>query len=547
MCRSKADGGRRCPCSSPEHRSAVRKAVRAAKVAAAATIGVGHSTPLPLAVQWRPETVTRVQEQLPGLLERGWSRENTLDELARVVEHAPENRGAVAAVAHRREVIDELDAAGLVPREEAAALTGAALAERVTVAVGAAVVAEAQRRAGVDVPALVQACARQDGQVKAQIAEHNERMEHVLAEQKQALRAGDQERANRVIGEFNAQAVAVNAAAAAAQRELAAEHARLAEATRVVLAETREFGGEAVFHEKTTKQAAAAFGEATAWFPSDWIAAHNQGDAVYARISTKRAHYARRSVVATKRRVRAGMVRVYGRGSQVPEDTMWRSYTVVNDLPEDEARAKVESVGFGWEPPRSGETKVVEEAWDVADTRWVSREERVNPPKPSGRGWEQYDTGDGVVWRRPRTRMRLVELESAPELTTNERVAVNRAGSDTLSVCLHEFSHRFEQVVPYIHRLEAEFLRRRTTDPDTGERSPLTRLYAGRDEWARADGFASAYMGKEYDQEHTEILSMGMESVFAGQSGGGVGLYGHSADEEYTAFIVGLLATVRAV
>lgn len=102
--------------------------------------------------------------------------------------------------------------------------------------------------------------------------------------------------------------------------------------------------------------------------------------------------------------------------------------------------------------------------------------------------------------------------------------------------------------MPGVTVLENEFLTRRTSivvDPQTGatEREKLVRLYAGTNELARPDHFASAYMGKHYDHGHTEILSMGMESLFAGTHGGLIGVNAHDADPEMRNFILGTLAT----
>lgn len=82
-------------------------------------------------------------------------------------------------------------------------------------------------------------------------------------------------------------------------------------------------------------------------------------------------------------------------------------------------------------------------------------------------------------------------------------------------------------------------------DPKTGASKPedLVRIYAGTSEMARPDHFAAVYMGKHYDHGHTEILSMGMESFFAGTNGGLIGVNAHEADPEMRDFILGVLAT----
>ncbi|WP_461171964.1 hypothetical protein M1D93_13120 [Arthrobacter sp. Z1-9] len=83
-------------------------------------------------------------------------------------------------------------------------------------------------------------------------------------------------------------------------------------------------------------------------------------------------------------------------------------------------------------------------------------------------------------------------------------------------------------------------------DPETGatRREDLVQMYAGTSEMARHDYFAATYIGKHYAHGHTEILSMGMESIFAGTDGGLIGVNAYDADPEMRDFILGTLATV---
>jgi hypothetical protein len=51
-------------------------------------------------------------------------------------------------------------------------------------------------------------------------------------------------------------------------------------------------------------------------------------------------------------------------------------------------------------------------------------------------------------------------------------------------------------------------------------------------------------MGKIYSgSSYTEILSMGMESLFAGTNGGFVGMDNNKPDADYKKFILGVLAS----
>jgi len=101
---------------------------------------------------------------------------------------------------------------------------------------------------------------------------------------------------------------------------------------------------------------------------------------------------------------------------------------------------------------------------------------------------------------------------------------------------VHELAHRMEHMFPEIVRLEKEFYDRRTQ----GEIAEKLRVLTGRkeyrpDEKAKKDKFNNPYMGKDYGGLVYEILSMGLEKIY-------YGLYDDKEDEDYDAFIAGLLA-----
>ena len=100
-------------------------------------------------------------------------------------------------------------------------------------------------------------------------------------------------------------------------------------------------------------------------------------------------------------------------------------------------------------------------------------------------------------------------------------------------VAFHEVGHRFEDVVPGIRELEREFYARRTA----GE--PLAWMGQGyrKDELTRRDSFINPYIGKDYGGQFYEIMSMGIEGIFA-QS------YKMGQDPEFRNFILGVLAGI---
>lgn len=57
-----------------------------------------------------------------------------------------------------------------------------------------------------------------------------------------------------------------------------------------------------------------------------------------------------------------------------------------------------------------------------------------------------------------------------------------------------------------------------------------------------AGPFRQRYMGKEYEKV-TEIVTMGMESLFTGTNGGLIGVGRSDLDREFRDFILGAVAT----
>jgi len=100
--------------------------------------------------------------------------------------------------------------------------------------------------------------------------------------------------------------------------------------------------------------------------------------------------------------------------------------------------------------------------------------------------------------------------------------------------------------MPELVSLEESFIRRRTTRSD-GTRERQVNVNGGKKmEAGWADSFPSAYMGRHYtDGKAHEVLSVGMESLFGGHTGGFVGAGKYERDDECRSFVLGLLAGVR--
>ncbi len=314
--------------------------------------------------------------------------------------------------------------------------------------------------------------------------------------------------------------------------------------TRAV-GEVRDLGGAIELHARSHKTAVAAFGEAMRVFPADWVAASNQRTAItgapVAKLSKTRAHYTDHRTHKTKQRVQESGIwtgqttaEVHGLAIGADTKTVYADWEWIGENDPERAKRYRPATEPMWR----------RKEYEVADY-WATQDLPDGVP-PRGRGWEQFEDKERghTYWRRPKYRMQTVETEAAPEITTNDGAAHAAGLSGTFATCVHESSHRFESTVPGIMAVEAEFVRRRATTEDG--LAPLRPLYAGRSraEVARDGGFVSKYVGKEYTSGHREVLSVGMESIFAGEYGGLVGVAGRAPDLEHRAFVLGALAGI---
>lgn len=183
---------------------------------------------------------------------------------------------------------------------------------------------------------------------------------------------------------------------------------------------------------------------------------------------------------------------------------------------------------------------------------------------PKGDSWEKvehyetkYVAGEGMVktgniqtkYRKPKTTRSRSSSTYMAELTVTKDSTVFVGNDKGMRVAMHEFAHRVEATSPYVTAYEEAFLKRRAghfSEDGASEPEKLTSIYEGskKKEMGYKDNFPTHYMGKVYSgSSYKEILSMGMESVFAGTNGGLVGLGNHKADADYKKFILGVLAS----
>ena len=324
---------------------------------------------------------------------------------------------------------------------------------------------------------------------------------------------------------------------------------RLADGYLASLKEIRPMGGTLKLHPKSDKRASAVLQEAAQLFPTDFIEASNvSAFPLMAKDTAGRAHYAHGASFKQTEPVKSYITQSQLPGAPKPQDSLYRKWEPV----EDEAAAA------------QGVQRFRSPSFDVKG-RW----DHFTPTKdgsPRGPGWERWEDPETkeVSWRRQHTYARTVDREQVGKLLVDRDTSTYMEGrSGAVSTALHEFSHRSEATVQRgrsidsapgvgIAALEAEFLERRTTFEDENGnmvQQPKERIRPGEKtmskEYCRPDHFPERYMGKEYGGSYFELMSVGMEAVFAGQFGGFIGIGRHTSDRESRDFILGTLAVAH--
>lgn len=272
-----------------------------------------------------------------------------------------------------------------------------------------------------------------------------------------------------------------------------------AQAAKDVLSELREMGGDHPFHPKSQKPAVKAVNEALGCFPADWVArSAGEGEGLFLRHTKGRAHYAHRTT------------QKFNEVGKMPP--MSYSCTAAPNEDFDEYVAQVSAKGakvrtFG-ASGKMRNAKVLE----------------VVSVNPGSRKVELLvDAGTGK---------KQVSYETVSVLTTDK----------TVDTTIHELSHRMEYTNPRLKRMESAFYWRRTRGEDGWTEETVPYNGAG-DEMVRPDGFVDEYVGRDYGGSAYEVMSIGMEGVFAGDFGALRGVDVKRSDEDHRAFVLGVLAT----
>lgn len=341
----------------------------------------------------------------------------------------------------------------------------------------------------------------------------------VISDERAALRKG-----------FDAHAKSVADARADALVTLMSQTVGTSEAVPVA-----EFTG-------SKKALAANLGEVERFFPDSWK--HNTLSLrpLVIRQSSARAHYCGNSPVKQQHFAYMESDAQQFTDSMTPVPVVMKS------------RRRYEEVETlsGGDPDNPSHVAIMEEERDrlnQLDADWLATQNKryLNTRRRSKPRWEVFTNGEGCLALR----------ETFPSGTkTVGYEAVIRVDKGSKSTLTHELAHRMEHANPYLHAVCAEFVRRRSTD-ENGVRERPIRYYRDT-EPVYKDNLINAYMGKMYSDKHNEVLSTGMEMLMHGRFGAGIGLgmSGESyvredpdmkgrlaADQEHLNLITGLLVS----
>lgn len=294
------------------------------------------------------------------------------------------------------------------------------------------------------------------------------------------------------------------------------------------------------------KKAVQSLRKAIAYYPQQWVDNSNeQSEKLPLRVkdSKGRAHYS--SAALQDKFALRPFAMVQSKPADWTPDPLSRADSEWVDLKGEDT----------WTEPKTGR---VYSNYDIhygdnmdGKKSWlhISYEYRRSPR----RGYEevQYRDYSGEVvtaYRKPRMERIRIESEVTSELTVSKD-AKTRVGDDpSFRVALHEFAHRVEHTTPQVQALEDAFLKRRTgrlpiKGAETPEPEQPTAIYLKKREIGYKDNFPTHYMGKVYSDGYREILSMGMETLFAGKNGAFSGIDNYSPDPDYKKFVLGILAS----
>lgn len=142
--------------------------------------------------------------------------------------------------------------------------------------------------------------------------------------------------------------------------------------------------------------------------------------------------------------------------------------------------------------PRAYASKTIQEAYEYLPNDWIN--DSINhgtlTSKRVKRGYYRHSSGDG------------------------SELALSGEGFNRLSTAIHELIHRAEYTVDGILDAEKAFYALRTKGEKPVKLKDILPGNYRNDEITRLDDFLSPYMGKDYDENAYELLTMGVQMLY---------------------------------
>ena len=285
-----------------------------------------------------------------------------------------------------------------------------------------------------------------------------------------------------------------------------------AEAVREVLAEIRPMGptGPLSVHKKSGKAETQVLNDAARYLPTAWAEQSDRHkNPLLVRATKARAHYQ------------------HGHSMKLPPSKEWQ-----------ESR---ETLFYGQTDTPEKKAASLQGRPGIRNVRASRALDRDGQPAYWKNGTEMHE----VTWEREAT---VTTTEHVAKLTIDkEPVAGRPAGWAT---ALHEMSHRVESTGDgTLGEIEHAFIARRATLPGQTAPPPTEKIYPHQKgptaEKGLPDELVHAYAGRVYQNTtNREVLSMGVEAVYAGKFGGLRGRDGNRADSEHEHLVLGMLSSL---
>lgn len=325
---------------------------------------------------------------------------------------------------------------------------------------------------------------------------------------------------------------------------------KLTNAYKSIIAEVRPVGGTIQLNDEASSEGLKALNETIGkHYPTDWIEASNaQKDDMVLTLENQRAYYYHESQHTN--------LDVNEHPDKVKK--VFASYLTI-PVPVDELDKVKELLGDHAKIFDARPILINEDTCKIVETpEYVFFNESKPNLEPTssthGEGWKYSHYIDRTT-HKVSAKKAWIRYVGEKAVVVKPEISLPTDLRSDPAVAYHEFAHRIESISTNgsIMRQEEAFLRRRTTNPDTGEREDNSFIYPmlpgssiATAEIGRRNSFVVHYVGKEYITSHNrEVLSVGIESIFGGNYSALNGLKDeYKADEDHKGFTLGILAVV---